>query len=159
VRLLLAREGIQLNKPKEDGATPLYVTCGKGLMDIVRLLLTRKEIKINQAKEGGATPLLITCQEGHVGVVRLLLARKDILINQADDNGNTPLSIAQCQNHTEIVSLLQEQGKKSEQNVELGNEEAIASLSMLDEIERGITQANDGGVVGETKSNGGVVDD
>ena len=38
---------------------------------------------------------------------------------------------------------------------ELENEDA--SLSRLDETERETTQANDGGVVGETKSNGGVV--
>jgi TPR repeat protein len=54
-----------------------------------------------------------------------------------------------------VLALLESEVEAAE----LGNEDASASLSGLDEIEHATMQANDGGVVGETKSNGGVVDD
>jgi ankyrin repeat protein len=110
VQVALAVEGVDVNKAKENGATPLYATCEGGHVDVVRLLLAREEIQINQAKESGATPLWATCQHGHVDVVRLLLARKEIQINQATKNGATPFLtplMITCHNgHVDVVRLL-----------------------------------------------------
>jgi len=71
VRLLLAREDIQINQAAKDGATPLYTTCAKGHVDVVRLLLARKEIDINKEYKG-CTPLKIAQGNKFTKIVALL---------------------------------------------------------------------------------------
>ena len=115
VRLLLAREEIDVNQPYDPkdvshghGVSPLYIACTYGFTEVVRLLLARKEIDVNQPEKlNNTTPIWIACQEGHTETVQLLLAMNKIDINQSDmKKGNTPFYMA-CQNgHTPIVKLL-----------------------------------------------------
>ena len=97
IRLLLARDDIEVNKPLAlNGVTPLYIACARGQVEVIALLLAWEGIDVNKAKTdqhgskgskgGGITPLYIACQEGNVDAARLLLARDDIDVNQASDN-------------------------------------------------------------------------
>ena len=109
VRLLLAHDGIAVNRARlVGGTTSLYVACLKGHTEVVRLLLAHDRIDVNKAlTSDGATPLLIACQISHTEVVRLLLAHDGIDTNAATtDDGATPLIIACQEGHTEVVRLL-----------------------------------------------------
>jgi ankyrin repeat protein len=111
VRLLLTHKDIDVNiTSNTNGATPLWIACKDGHVDVVKLLLARKEIKVNQANEDGATPLYYACWMGHVGVVRLLLARKDIKVNQTRPPITTPLDVAIHFGHSQIADLLRRNG-------------------------------------------------
>ena len=106
VKLLLARDDIDVNKADNDGQTPLYAACRNGNVKVINALLTRKEIQINQAKDNGATPLIISCWNDRVKIVNLLLARKEIHINQAMNDGATPLYMACRNDSVKVVNSL-----------------------------------------------------
>jgi len=106
VKVLFARELIQINQANNNGATPLLMACQNNHVKVVSLLLAKKEIQINQARDDGATPLNIACQQGHVKVVKALLARKEIQINKPMNNGATPLIVASYLGNSSIVEVL-----------------------------------------------------
>jgi len=56
----------------DDGATPLFMACEKGYIDVVRLLIEAGAGIILVATADGATPFFIACQDGHIDVVKLL---------------------------------------------------------------------------------------
>ena len=94
VKLLLAQDGIEINKENSDGETPLFMACFYGHAEAVKLLLAHPGIDINIASSKGTTPLVMACQKGHVEAVKLLLAHPGIEINKASPDGFTPLHIA-----------------------------------------------------------------
>ena len=71
------------NSAKENGATPLYIACERGHLDVVRMLLSTEGIDTNRAREDGYTPLYVACQDGHLDVVRMLLSTEGIDPNNA----------------------------------------------------------------------------
>ncbi|MCI0501017.1 MAG: ankyrin repeat domain-containing protein, partial [Epsilonproteobacteria bacterium] len=106
VKLLLAKEGIDINKPNQNGWTPLNTAAAKGHDKVVKLLLGKEGIDINKPQQSGATPLIIAALKGHDKVVELLLAKEGIKINEPTQNGCTPLNIAAEKGHDKIVKLL-----------------------------------------------------
>lgn len=106
VRILLAKEGININQASSSGVTPLYMACYNGHLDIVQELLAREDIFINQADSDGNTPLHIVCCNGHLGIVQALIAKEGVRINQADSEGVTPLYVACYKGHLDIVQAL-----------------------------------------------------
>ncbi len=55
VRLLLARQGVEVNKSAQNGATALLVASQSGHVEVVRLLLARQDVEVNKpAQNGGA---------------------------------------------------------------------------------------------------------
>ena len=111
IKLLLRHDGIDVNRAREDGATPLYMACCKGHRAVVELLLQHDGIGVNQAMYGGATPLYIACCEGHSAVVKLLLRHDGIGdVNRACEDGATPLISASYSGHWRIVKLLLGEG-------------------------------------------------
>ena len=72
----LIQAGADLNQAKDDGATPLYVACGKGHLEVVHALI-QAGADLNQAMnnaKGYYTPLSIAHKGGYVEVVKLLEA-------------------------------------------------------------------------------------
>ena len=59
---ILAVVNIQVNQASNKGATPLFIACKKGRLDVVKTLLTVDGIQVNQAS-GGATPLYMASQK------------------------------------------------------------------------------------------------
>ncbi|EOD35292.1 hypothetical protein EMIHUDRAFT_363053, partial [Emiliania huxleyi CCMP1516] len=53
------------------GATPLYIACRFGHLEVAKLLL-EAGAAIDQARNDGSTPLLIACFKGHLEVAKLL---------------------------------------------------------------------------------------
>jgi len=51
VQTLLTRDDIDVNKPTDDGCTPLYIAAQNGHVQIVQTLLTRDDIDVNTMRE------------------------------------------------------------------------------------------------------------
>ena len=92
----------------EPGATPLYVACHNGHLEVARLLLKAGAAK-DQAQTQGATPLYVACQKGHLDIARLLL-EAGAAVNQARNDGSTPLFAACHNGHLEVAKLLSSYG-------------------------------------------------
>ncbi len=73
VRLLLARQGVEVNKTAQKGSTALFMASQNGHVEVVRLLLARHDVEVNKTAQKGSTALFMASQNGHVEVVRLLL--------------------------------------------------------------------------------------
>jgi ankyrin repeat protein len=104
VRLLLARNGVEVNKTAQDG-TALYMASQNDHVEVVRLLLARKGVEVNKTSKDGSTVLFMASQYGHVEVVRLLLARKGVEVNKTAQDGFTALMTASQKGHVEVVRL------------------------------------------------------
>ncbi|CAG2189844.1 unnamed protein product [Mytilus edulis] len=111
IRLL--KETIDVNDSYSSPATPLFIACKHGHVQIVSILLNQKadEIDINKGKRQSyydmmKTPLYIACKRGHIEIVSMLLTSPGIDVNMRRDNFKTPLYAASAGGYTYIVSLL-----------------------------------------------------
>ena len=66
VRYLTEELGVDYERPNANGATPYYVSCEKGHMDIVRYHAPRADV--SRTNNNGVSPLWIACQDGHLQV-------------------------------------------------------------------------------------------
>jgi ankyrin repeat protein len=53
----------------DDGASPLYIACHNGHLDIVEKLLDNVNTDVNKCTDSGVSPLYIACQNGHLDIV------------------------------------------------------------------------------------------
>jgi ankyrin repeat protein len=53
VRLLLAREGVEVNKTAQNGPTALLIASQQGHVEVVRLLLARRDLEFNRPHRTG----------------------------------------------------------------------------------------------------------
>ncbi|KAL7267603.1 tyrosine/serine/threonine protein phosphatase, partial [Rhizina undulata] len=83
VRLLIAKEGIDINSKGNDGQTPLWAAASGGHESVVRLLIAKEGIDINSKDNKRTTPLWAASRFGHEAVVRLT---DDIAINPVPAN-------------------------------------------------------------------------
>jgi ankyrin repeat protein len=66
-----------VNQCNDIGASPLYIACQNGHLDIVLQLLDKKvNTDVNKCCDSGASPLYIACQHGHLDIVLQLLDKK-----------------------------------------------------------------------------------
>ncbi|KAF2183469.1 ankyrin, partial [Zopfia rhizophila CBS 207.26] len=95
VKLLLAKDGVDVNSKDNKGWTPLSYAAGEGHEMVVKLLLVKDEIGVN-SKDAyyKRTPLSYAAEKGHEAVVKLLLAKDGVDLNSKDNEGWTPLSYA-----------------------------------------------------------------
>jgi ankyrin repeat protein len=91
----------------DAGATPLYIACQNGFIEIARALVARGA-DVNFSLPNGNTPLYIAITYGHTEVVKLLLAH-GAKINQKVGT-NTPLNSAIIKGRLDLVILLVESG-------------------------------------------------
>lgn len=76
MRLLLARDDVEVNAKEAEGWTALALSAHEGHEGVVKLLLEREDVEINVTNDLGRTALAIAAFKGHEKVVKLLLARK-----------------------------------------------------------------------------------
>ena len=94
VKLLLAQEGIKVNKAKEGGVTPFHTACSRGKTEVVKVLLGQPNLKVDLARTDTlVTPLYVVCsKEGLEDVLRLLLADGRAGVNNPGNRSrSTPL--------------------------------------------------------------------
>lgn len=98
----------QINTPKRDGATPLFLAAQEGHCGLVQLLITTGAA-LDLSDEDGISPLYIAAYQGHNDVVEILLeAGADP--NQLGKDSTSPLYIASQEGYANIVEMLAERG-------------------------------------------------
>ena len=112
VQLLLDR-GANINSVSENGETPFYIACSRGLMPTVKKML-QYGAKVD-GNSGKKLPLHVACRNKHVSVVRLLLTNgANPNVQEEDDKDRywrpkrlqLPLHIAADGGNSELVELL-----------------------------------------------------
>src|SRR5205085_323692 len=104
VKLLLARDNVEVDSKNNYGQTPLSWAAGQGHEAVVELLLSRSDVEADSKDHRGRTPLWWTAGQGHEAVVELLLARSDVKADSQDICwGQTPLSWSAEQGHEAVV--------------------------------------------------------
>ncbi len=58
MRLLLARQGVEVNKTARNGAASLIFTSQSGHVEVVQLLLARQGVEVSQSDSKGARALI-----------------------------------------------------------------------------------------------------
>ncbi|XP_052072896.1 ankyrin-3-like [Mytilus californianus] len=89
---------------RDDGASPLYIACQEGHIEVVQMLMNNKA-NINKCTDKGASPLFIACEKRRPKVVQMLI-NNNADINKCTDKGVSPLCIACQEGHTEVVQML-----------------------------------------------------
>ena len=90
----------------KDKATPLYIACRHGDVEIVRWVAEHAPYSTReQPASDGTTPLAIAACQGHLGVVQYL-ASMGVNVEAANEAGNTPLHLAAAEGHLEVVKYL-----------------------------------------------------
>ena len=106
VRLLIERDGININAKDRWGRTALTWAAEEGHEAVVRLLVEREDVDINAKDHSGQTPLSLAAENGNEAVARLLIERDDVDINSRDTSGKTPFSWAAQNGNETVVRLL-----------------------------------------------------
>ena len=101
---MLAGLKVDVNIPKKNGATPVFISAQNGHAHVMRVLRDL-EADVNMPINTRATPVLVAAQEGHMEVVRLLHAMKADLEAQ-DCFGATPAFVAAMDGNVDMVRLL-----------------------------------------------------
>ncbi|CAG2184945.1 unnamed protein product [Mytilus edulis] len=139
---------VDVNKCRKDGASPLFVACQEGNLEIATELLERHAV-VNQQLSDGATPLFIACQNGHLPIVELLLqAGADV--DRRTRAGSSPIIVSSLMGHKHIVECLLYMNARVDFKIKNDNiEENAMSLARQNrhyEIVR-MLKGNDRGVV------------
>ena len=124
VKMLVEENSCDLNNQNIKNATPLYLACRMGRVEVAQYLIQRG-CNINLTNILGNSPLYAACDDhiwptsttitdskdmNYLGVVKLLLSNEQCDMNSQNESGNTPLHRA-CQNHySVIVRLLTKKG-------------------------------------------------
>jgi ankyrin repeat protein len=106
MKLLLARDDIDINLREWDDCTPLHEATAAGQEAVTRLLLAQPGIDINAKDQDHGTPLHNAAFRGNEAVIRLLLAQSDIDVNAKDTDFRTPLHYAAFNGHETATRLL-----------------------------------------------------
>jgi hypothetical protein len=116
VRLLLARQEIEVNKGDPAGNTALHIASTfasqenasqENHVEVVRLLLAHPGVDVNKTTTSGGSALMAAALNGNVGIVRLLLAIPGIDVGNAEvGTGKTALLAAIDGGHDAIVRLV-----------------------------------------------------
>lgn len=123
----LIKDGADINAARDDGASPLFISCKHGRANIVELLL-EKSAQTNLCTNSGVSPLYVACQEGHYSTVELLVKNKAD-VNLCKSDGSSPLSIANKNEHSNIVEFLQKHGANSIREVSQNGHDNTVQLS------------------------------
>jgi ankyrin repeat protein len=107
--------GADVNKARNNGATPLLMAAQFGNETLVRALI-KAGADVNRASNEGVTPLFVAAGFDHETVVRVLI-ELGADINKAAENGGTPLRISMTPvlntargNHAAVVQILKDKG-------------------------------------------------
>lgn len=106
MKLLLAKDDVDVNVKDNSGQIPLLMAASNGYDTMMKLLLARSDIDSNSKDIHGRASLSLAASNGHKTVVNLLLARSDIDPNSKDINSRTALSMAALNWHGEVIESL-----------------------------------------------------
>jgi len=95
---MLNNNQIDVNKSRIDGATPFWISCSKGHLEIVKLLLNDERVEIHKVENVDYwTPFYVACYWGRIEIVEYILAsEREINLTTQNENGKTALDIARA---------------------------------------------------------------
>jgi len=125
VEVLLAHEGIEVDKAHEDGATPVFMAAMKGHHGIVRVLAD-KGANLDLADKFGRTPVWMAAMKGHHGIVRMLAEDRANLDLIHRLTWTTPVFMAAMKGRHEVVRVLADKGA----NLDLADKDGRTPLSI-----------------------------
>ncbi len=106
IKVFLNDPRVDLNRPNNDGQTPLLGMIYSKYVLVTLELLSKPGININIV-HNGYTPLMYACQEKGISrVVLKLLSMPGVNVNHANNQGNTALLIALIHGDTDTVRAL-----------------------------------------------------
>jgi ankyrin repeat protein len=120
----LIAEGAELNRPGDDGETPLILAILQGHAATIELLV-EQGADIHARNDGGFTPLHAAAYVGDVATAEQLLARGVNIDDQQNKAGVSALSVAAEQGQVAVARILVEQGA----NLEAGEVNGYTPLS------------------------------
>ena len=94
VRLLVQRDGVDIDAKNNEGETPLMLAAGRGHEGVVRQLIESNNVDINAKDDKGKTPLMLAAELGREAVVRQLINSNNVDLNAKNNAGRTPLMLA-----------------------------------------------------------------
>ena len=100
----------KVDESKQDRASPLYIACQNGHVEVVRYFLCESPQKpdVKLANTNQATPLFIASQKGHDYIVELLLRDMNVDgVNKPLKTGATPLYIAALKGNAGVCALVE----------------------------------------------------
>ena len=109
VKMLLARNDVNPEKPDKHGQTPLCSAAENGHEGVVKILHGRDNVNPDKPGIYERTPLGFASWSGHERVVKVLLGRDDVNPNNPDIASQTPLCGAATNGHEGVVKILLEQ--------------------------------------------------
>lgn len=127
VKLLLAKNGVNINATDNHGRTALSWAAEYRHLEVVKVLLENLDVELNlKDTEHGLSPLAWSVREGRWKVVELLLDKPGVDLNTADYHGRTPLSWAAGKGFSKISQLLLERA-----DIELNSKDIDHGLTPL----------------------------
>lgn len=105
---VLLKEGVDVNTPRADGATPIFWAAHWDNMEMVDLLL-QAHANVNAADDHGVTALDLACVNANAAIVEKLLAA-GANAKHVQTNGVTPLMTAARTGNLAIVKALLARG-------------------------------------------------
>jgi len=110
---------VEVTRPREDGACPLFIACELGHFEVVRELLRDPRIDADISKRrDGATPLFMAAQNGHVMTVKCLLSAGVRRVRDVDAKWQnlTPSEQAKRNGHEDVVGVIAASQVNSEEH-------------------------------------------
>ena len=132
VTTLLAPDvGVDVNKPKMQGSTALWLATKRQHPTVIRMLLDHPNIRVNDADNTGRTPLYVACEMGHLECLRLLLLVDGIDASTRVKHPRKPIregeaageelldmfDIAKRNGHDDVLNLLRDFGHIDEEEL------------------------------------------
>merc|ERR1712098_996240 len=75
VKLLAAKQRVDLNQPAHNGGTPVYLAAQNGHIEIVKFLAADERVDLNKSMNG-QTPIAIAAYGGYTEIVNILAAKQ-----------------------------------------------------------------------------------
>ncbi|TRY99447.1 hypothetical protein DNTS_022993 [Danionella cerebrum] len=95
-----------VNFQTKNGATPLYLACQEGHLEVVQYLVKDCGAEPRMRANDGMTPLHAAAQMGHNTVIVWLMSFTEISLADRDNDGATAMHFAASRGHAKVLSWL-----------------------------------------------------
>jgi hypothetical protein len=110
VRCLIKELGADVNRPDENGVSPVFYAAMKGQLTALLCLIQDFGADANRLNKRGITPMIAAASEGYQDIVRVLVRDFGADLNHAAQDGSTALMWASYGKHASLVKWLVKEG-------------------------------------------------
>ncbi|KAK1786610.1 hypothetical protein P4O66_003053 [Electrophorus voltai] len=106
LRLIKIVQPSVVNFQTKNGATPLYLACQEGHLEVVQYLVKECGAEPSIRANDGMTPLHAAAQMGHNTVIVWLMSFTDVSLSDQDKDGATAVHFAASRGHAKVLGWL-----------------------------------------------------